>query len=43
MIALDTNVLIYCCDKRDARRQRICTPTDPVAFTVVTLALIASA
>lgn len=22
MIALDTNVLIYCCDKRDARRQQ---------------------
>jgi predicted nucleic acid-binding protein len=23
MIALDTNVLIYCCDKRDPRRQKI--------------------
>jgi predicted nucleic acid-binding protein len=23
MIALDTNVLIYCCDKRDARRQKV--------------------
>lgn len=23
MIALDTNVLIYCCDTRDARRQQI--------------------
>lgn len=23
MIALDTNVLIYCCDKRDPRRQQI--------------------
>ena len=23
MIALDTNVLIYCCDERDARRQQI--------------------
>ena len=23
MIALDTNVLIYCCDKRDLRRQQI--------------------
>ena len=23
MIALDTNVLIYCCDKRDARRQQL--------------------
>jgi predicted nucleic acid-binding protein len=23
MIALDTNVLIYCCDRRDSRRQQI--------------------
>lgn len=23
MIALDTNVLIYCCDRRDPRRQKI--------------------
>jgi predicted nucleic acid-binding protein len=23
MVALDTNVLIYCCDERDPRRQRI--------------------
>ena len=23
MIALDTNVLIYCCDRRDARRQKL--------------------
>jgi predicted nucleic acid-binding protein len=23
MIALDTNVLIYCCDRRDARRQQL--------------------
>jgi predicted nucleic acid-binding protein len=23
MIALDTNILIYCCDKRDLRRQQI--------------------
>jgi len=23
MIALDTNVLIYCCDRRDPRRQQI--------------------
>ena len=23
MIAFDTNVLIYCCDKRDPRRQQI--------------------
>ena len=23
MIALDTNVLIYCCDSRDSRRQQI--------------------
>ncbi len=23
MTALDTNILIYCCDKRDARRQQL--------------------
>ena len=23
MIALDTNILIYCCDERDPRRQQI--------------------
>jgi predicted nucleic acid-binding protein len=23
MIALDTNVLIYCCDRRDSRRQQL--------------------
>jgi len=31
MIALDTNVLIYCCDKRDPRRQQ--TALDLVADT----------
>jgi len=32
MIALDTNVLIYCCDRRDPRRQQIAL--DLVAGTV---------
>lgn len=31
MIALDTNVLIYCCDKRDLRRQQ--TALELVAAT----------
>ncbi len=32
MIALDTNILIYCCDKRDPRRQQVAP--DLVADTI---------
>ena len=37
MIALETNVLIYCCDKRDPRRQKIALDEQQWAFWDATL------
>jgi predicted nucleic acid-binding protein len=47
MIALDTNVLIYCCDQRDPRRQRIAldlvaSATDAVLLWQVAAEFIAA-